>query len=318
MSTRAVHPPDEQLRVELVRQWIAEHPLGAPLRHAEDDRLEGPARRRSARSACPSARRRRSARDGAGAWSSSVRESPGSPRARSLNRVVPVIMSRRMSSDHRSPTTSSVREIGQYCACARVVSSHVPPPVGRSQPAPEPRPPSSIGPDRATASVHCTCTGARDRGGGLWMADGPGGLRAAPRPSPLEGTSMTTHTQTPEASRRRRRAQGQARAPCGPSATTPPWPGTSSRSSAASSSTPPGHGRASDVLDVAAGTRQRLDPGRPGRRRRRRQRPHPRAARGRPAARPTRPGSRSTGSRATPRRCRSPTRRSTSSCRASA
>ena len=40
----AVHPPDEQLRVELVRQGVAEHPLGAPLRQAEDDRLEGPAR----------------------------------------------------------------------------------------------------------------------------------------------------------------------------------------------------------------------------------------------------------------------------------
>ena len=42
----AVHPPDEQLRVELVGLGVTEHPPGAPLRHAEDEGLEGTSRRR--------------------------------------------------------------------------------------------------------------------------------------------------------------------------------------------------------------------------------------------------------------------------------
>ena len=44
----------------------------------------------------------------------SVRDSPGSPRARSLKRVNPHSMSRTIRTDHRSPSTSTARAIGQY------------------------------------------------------------------------------------------------------------------------------------------------------------------------------------------------------------
>ena len=79
-----------------------------------------------------------------------------------------------------------------------------------------------------------------------------------------------------------------------------------------------GIGAGDHVLDVGRRLRQRLDPGRPGRRRRRGQRPDPRPGRDRPPGRRARRASRCAGRWATPRRCRTPTPSSTSPSPASA
>ena len=113
VSTRRVHPPHEQLGVELPLLGIAERPFRTPLTEAENDRLEVAAGLGEQILGLDTL-------DKPGpleltkALREQVRERPGNPRAKSLNRVVPTNKSRRISNDQRSPSTSTAREIGQY------------------------------------------------------------------------------------------------------------------------------------------------------------------------------------------------------------